>query len=203
MYSFINNRTYKKDLFFLPFFLLLCSAQLIAQNYIQAKMGYVYAEYKTLNANFSERDEHDFLGGGMLDIEFGKEFGRKKVTFLLGGRVQYLQERLEGIYSEYQWNSTVKITVHAPAVLITGGIRVKLVDKLSTLLQANFGYKYILWYEGAKHKESFWNLYIPLSVSLNYKIKPQWSLISGLSFRPPVYTNQRNEYFIGFRKEFK
>mgnify|MGYP005993280071 CR=1 FL=1 len=192
----------KTTLFLTLSFIVLWSSQSIAQSYIQARFGYVSSQYSTIDKNFSERDEHDFLGGAMFDIELGKEFGKKRITFLLGGRIQYVQERLEGIYTEHQWNSSAKITVHAPAILLTGGVRIKTIGKLSALFQASIGSKYILWYQDGEHKESFWSLYLPLNIGVEYKLRNKLNLISGFSFRPPVYTNQKNKYFLGIRKEF-
>ncbi len=195
--------TYKinKISFLLIIFFLSLSSQSTAQTYIQARAGYIQHRYKALDEDLLDRDEHDYIKGFMIDAELGKEFGKGRFTYLIGGRLQYNLQALEGIYTAHQSNPNAKIKVHAPTLALTMGVRAKIYSKLSALFQANLGIKYTLWYQNNDLKETFWDEHIPLNFSLEYKLKKDWNLVTGLSLRPPtIYTSQTYKYFLGFRK---
>lgn len=172
----------------------------IAQTYIQTRFGYVNRQFKALDPDLLNRDEHDDLGGAMVDVEFGKEFGSGRFTYLIGGRLEYNLQIIKGTYTIYETNPNVIIKALAPAVSLTVGVRMKVFRKFSTLFQASLGVKNIYWHQDGDLKEVITTIHLPLNIGLEYKLKNGWNLISGISMRPPVYKSQTYKYFFGIRK---
>ncbi len=176
--------------------------QLVAQSYIQTRVGYVTGRYKALDKNVLDRDEHDFLGGAMFDIEYGRRLGNEKISFLIGGRLQYSLRVLEGTYSANIWEPDADIKAHIPSIFLTIGGRAKIINKFNLLLQANIGPSYVLWYQDGKHTNSFWKFYLPIDTGIEYEFKDDWSLVGGVTVTPPIYLSTTVNYFFGLRKEF-
>lgn len=191
--------------YFIVFFVFCATFwadQLLAQSYVQTRLGYGTGRYKPLDKDKLNRDEHDFLGGGIFDVELGRSFGSERFSLLLGGRLQYSLRVLEGIYSENTSSPDVNINVHVVSVFFTIGGRVRIINKFNALVQVNIGPSYILWYQDGKYANSFWKFYLPLDGGFEYELKDSLSLVSGVSVVPPIYLSTTVNYFIGIRKEF-
>lgn len=168
-----------------------------AQTYLQSRVGYVHQEYKPLNPKVLNRNEHDYLGGFMVDFEIGKQLKRKKVTFLYGAKIQFIREYVEGIYTQYKIEPDVNIDVYRTNFLLTMGLKVPIVRKTSLLFQFYYGPKYILWYEDRKFKDSFWGIDIPLDISLEFPLTKKWNLVAGTSNTLPIYTFRTHIFYCG------
>lgn len=190
----------KHNIILIIFYLFL-SKKLASQTYLQIRFGYVEHQYKALNKNILDKNEHDYINGFMIDAELGKEFKKEKFSYLIGGRLQYNQQNLKGVYTHYEYNSNAKIKVHIPTIAITLGVRVKIYKRFSSLFKVNLGVKHTLWYQDNKLKETFWDEHIPINTVLEYKLKNNWRAGLGLSFNPPkVYVSQTYKYFVSLSK---
>ncbi len=69
-------------------FITMCPMNLLAQSYVQTRIGYVTGRFRPLDKNLLNRDEHDFIGGFMVDTEIGRRFGNNRFALLMGGRLQ-------------------------------------------------------------------------------------------------------------------
>lgn len=176
--------------------------QATAQNYLQSRLGYLTGRYRALNKDLLDREEHDFTGGALLNIEYGREFGNKRITFLLGARLEHSIRILKGTYTHTTWDPDVDITAHISACFITVGAKTALTNKLNLLVQAGIGPSYIKWYNNGVHVNSLWRFYPPIDVSIEYALSDQWHLQGGVSTIPPIYFSTATSYFFGFRKEF-
>ena len=195
-----NKITFKINLTLIVVFFCL-SNYLNAQTYIKVRTGYIKHQYKALNKTLLDRDEHDFEKGYMFDIEFGKELGKGNFTYLIGSRLQYNYQALKGTYTIHQWNPSAKISVYAPTLAFTLGIRTKIYKKVSAVFQSDLGIKYTLWYQDNKLRETFIDEHIPINFSMEYELNNKLNLSAGISIRPPgIYKSQTYKYFFGFIK---
>ena len=177
-------------------FFIFLSNQLTAQTYLQGRMGYVHQPYKPLNPEILNRDEHDYLGGFMLDFEIGKQLKTKKVTFLFGIRIQQIID-VKGIYTQYQINPDVDINVYRTSFFLTAGLKIPIVKKMSLITQFNYGPKYTLWYEDGEFKDSFWSCNIPLDVGFEFPINNKLNILCGTSNTLPIYTSRTHIFYCG------
>jgi hypothetical protein len=160
-----------------------------AQTYLQSRVGYVHQQYKPLSPKILNRNEHDYLGGFMVDFEIGKQLKRKKVTFLYGAKIQLIREYVEGIYTQYK--------IYRTSFLLTAGLKVPIVRKTALLFQFYYGTKYILWYEEGEFKDSFWGINIPFDISLEFPLNKKWNLVGGTSNTLPIYTFRTHIFYCG------
>ncbi|WP_417372214.1 hypothetical protein [Gelidibacter japonicus] len=168
-----------------------------AQTYVQSRVGYVHQQYKPLNPEILNRDEHDYLGGYMFDFEVGKQLKRKKITFMIGARIQQIKEDVKGIYTQYQINPDADINVYRTSILFTAGLKTPIVGKLALQSQLNFGPKYTLWYQDGEFKESFWRYNLPLDIGLEHPLNDKWNLTGGASISMPIYTSRTYIFYFG------
>jgi hypothetical protein len=180
------------------FYLMILSANpLVAQTYMQTRVGYVDQTYKPINPEILNRDEHDYLGGFMIDIEIGKQLKRKKTTFLFGARIQQIKESVKGIYNQYQKNPDADINVYRTSILLTTGLKIPIVGKMALQFQLNYGPKYTRWYQDGEFKESFWRHNLPLDIGIEYSLNNKWNLVGGTSISMPIYTSRTYMFYCG------
>ncbi len=184
-------------IFYIVFISFFSISNSNAQTYLQSRVGYVHQQYKPLNPEILNRDEHDYLGGFMLDFEIGKQLKRKKITFLFGARIQEIKEYVKGIYTQYQINPEADINVYRTSILLTAGLKTPIVGKIALQFQLNFGPKYTLWYEDGEFKESFWRYNFPLDIGLEYPLNKKWNLVGGTSISMPIYTSRTYIFYCG------
>ncbi len=168
-----------------------------AQTYLQSRVGYVHQQYKPLNPEVLNRDEHDYLGGYMFDFEVGKQLKRKHITFMFGARIQQIKEDVKGIYTQYQINPDADINVYRTSILFTAGLKTPIAGKLALHSQLNFGPKYTLWYQDGEFKESFWRYNLPLDIGLEHPLNDKWNLTGGASISMPIYTSRTYIFYFG------
>lgn len=192
-----------KNLFFQKKCIIICciiffsTLNSFAQTYIQTRVGYVHQPYKALHPEILNRDEHDYLGGYMLDVEIGKQLKSKKVTFLFGVRIQQIKEDVKGIYTQYQIIPDADIDVYRTSFLLTGGLSIPLIEKISLQVQFSGGPKYTLWYQDRELKDSWWSWNLPFDSSLKYSLSNKLKLVGGISTTMPIYTSRTTIFYCG------